>query len=210
MISRKWKFVFIHVPKTGGNSISRALLPFSESKLVEAASPVGHGSGENFWTVDPVLGSDKHFRANQYGELLGERIRDHFVFATVRNPWDRAVSLYFFRKQVAKEQQVSWIRCDDQGPETFDRAQFLRFIESGEPTQCSFLGTGQTAVHLMRFENLEADFREVCRRLGLGSLRLERINASRRPRYQDVLDLELAERIAHQFAEDVERFGYSF
>jgi hypothetical protein len=38
---------------------------------------------------------------------------------------------------------------------------------------------------------------------------LEKINASRRPRYRDVLDSELEFEIGKLYADDVERFGYS-
>lgn len=44
MISRQFKFIFVHIPKTGGNSVSRALLPYTESLLDETASPVGRSA----------------------------------------------------------------------------------------------------------------------------------------------------------------------
>lgn len=84
MISRKHKFIFIHVPKTGGNSVSRSLLPYTESCLEEAPSPAGFGSGENFWTVDPYFGSDKHFTIDMYAEKFN--VDDYFFFSILRVP----------------------------------------------------------------------------------------------------------------------------
>ena len=204
MISRRHKFIFVHIPKTGGNSVSRALLPFTESHLEEACSPAGLGSGENFWTVDCEFGRDKHFTADRYAQLVN--IRGFFVFATVRNPLDWAVSLYYFRKQTCGDVRHPWV---SEEPDVFGRAEFLRFLYSGEQTQSSFLGRGKVPVHLLRFETLSDDFRAVCRRLGLGDLVLDKINASRRPRYRDVLDSELEFEIGKIYADDMQRFGYS-
>jgi Sulfotransferase family len=200
LISRAYRFIFVHIPKTGGNSVSRALLPFTESRLEEAESPAGFGSGENFWTVDPVFGRDKHFTADHYASLMDTR--EYTFFATVRNPWDLMVSLYYFRKQTGTG---NW---QTHAPETFNKAEFRQFLRAGEPTQVSYLGG--KSVRLMRFERLEQDFAALSQRLGLGALTLDKINASRRQRYQDVLDDDLAAEIGTLYAEDVRRFGYSF
>ncbi len=200
MISRQHRFLFVHIPKTGGNSVSRALLPFTESRLEEAESPAGLGSGENFWTVDPVFGRDKHFTADHYASLMDTR--GYTFFATVRNPWDQMVSLYYFRKQTGTG---DW---QTHPPETFDKAEFRKFLQAREPTQVSFLG--RQPVRLLRFERLQQDFAALSQSLGLGALTLDKINASRRQRYQDVLDAELAAEIGTLYAEDVRLFGYSF
>jgi hypothetical protein len=200
LISRKHSFIFVHIPKTGGNSVSRALLPFTESTLEEAESPAGWGSGENFWTVDPVFGRDKHFTADHYARIMD--IRRFTVFATVRNPWDLAVSLYFFRKQTAV---FNW---QSVGAETFDKAEFLRFLHAGESAQSCYLG--RMPVRILRFERLADDFAVLCRTLGLGTLTLDKINTSRRPKYRDVLDADLAAEVGRIYAEDVDRFGYRF
>jgi len=203
MISRKHKYIFIHVPKTGGNSVSRALLPYSESHLEEAISPAGFGSGENFWTVDPELGRDKHFTVDMYAERMD--IHEYFIFSTVRNPLDWVVSLYFFRKQTGNTEEYSWLRA---GTDEFDSNEFLQFLQSGEPTQSSFFGTGQFPVHLLRFETLSDDFKEVCNRLKIRCHSLEKINSSRRPAYSEILDAELKNIIAEIYDVDFRNFGY--
>lgn len=64
------QFIFIHVPKTAGTSVGRAL---------KAAVPAG-------WRPGP------HIPAYTVLEIR----RDWFSFAFVRNPWDRMVSLWRF------------------------------------------------------------------------------------------------------------------
>lgn len=205
MISRKHKFIFIHVPKTGGNSVSRSLLPYTESYLEEAPSPAGFGSGENFWTVDPELGRDKHFTVDMYAERMS--IRDYFIFSTVRNPMDWAVSLYFFRKQVGDDADIPWSKV---GPNEFDKTEFIHFLHAGEPSQSSFLGSGEVPIHLLRFENLSDDFKKVCSILEIKHLSLEKINSSRRPDFDNILDIELKDKIVELYTCDFERFGYEY
>lgn len=200
MISREYRFIFVHIPKTGGNSVSRALLPYTESRLEEAESPAGWGSGENFWTVDPVFGRDKHFTVDDYANVMD--LRGYRLFTTVRNPWDRLVSLYFFRKQT---KLLDW---QSVGPEEFDKAEFLRFLPLAEPPQVAYLGARQ--VHVLRYERLQSDFAAMCRTLGLENVTLDRLNASRRPSYRDLLDADLVAEIGRIYAADVDRFGYRF
>lgn len=195
----------MHIPKTGGNSVSQALLPFTESNFEAAPSPQGIKSGENFWPTDRDLGRDKHNTADWYADHLD--YRDYYFFTTVRNPWDRMVSYYFFCKQLASNESPGWVT---HAPEIFSKDEFLEFLESRHPTQTSFLGTGLVHVDVMRFENLTADFERVCKKLGLENLSLGKINSSRRPRYQDILDRDLELRIGKMYAEDIERFGYKF
>ena len=179
-------------------------MPFTESHLEEAHSPAGFGSGENFWTIDFEFGRDKHFTVDRYAELID--VTDYFTFATVRNPWDWAVSLYYFRKQTHDAQQPHWV---SEKPNDFGKAEFKRFLNAGELTQSSFLGHGRVPMHLLRFETIADDFRAVCYKLGLGNLVLDKINSSRRPRFQDVLDAELQLEIGEIYAEDIWSLGYS-
>ena len=69
MISHKHKFIFTHIPKTGGTSITRALNP---------------NAGIKNKPLKEMPLKDKE---------------DYFKFTFVRNPWDRAVSMFFFRQK---------------------------------------------------------------------------------------------------------------
>ncbi|MDH3224957.1 MAG: sulfotransferase, partial [Gemmatimonadota bacterium] len=62
-----------------------------------------------------------------------------------------------------------------------------------------------------RFERLEHDFAEVCRRTELPRLQLpHRRKAVRRRDYRTYYSDALAEFVAHTNAPDIERFGYTF
>lgn len=82
MICHKYKFIFVHIPKTAGTSIGNA--------LTTVMPRFGYGS------ITPA-GTDKH---QHVLDLIGlQKSEDYFKFAFVRNPWDRHVSNYFHQRK---------------------------------------------------------------------------------------------------------------
>lgn len=76
MINHKHKFIFLHIPKTGGTSIGRAL---------QRACGIEE-KYESFYI--------------HYDDLTEDMLKEYFVFTFVRNPWDRLVSNYRFQKNI--------------------------------------------------------------------------------------------------------------
>jgi hypothetical protein len=212
MISRSKHCIFIHVPKTGGNSISTALQIYTDIQFVAANSPKGFGVRENFWPIDPIYGSIKHFSVDKWSELLGESISDYFLFGTVRDPIDRALSLYFFMKQTLIQEQMFWLEDNSEDARVrFSKSEFHKFLLSGVPSQLSFLkSSAGLDIHLMRFERLIEDFAVVCRKLGLNEASLPVINASRRPPLKHLLEAETQKLLVEVYEEDFRSFGYEY
>jgi hypothetical protein len=210
MISRTKNFLFIHVPKTGGNSVSTALQTYTDIQFVAANSPKGFGVSENFWPIDPIYGSIKHFSVDKWSELLGESISDYFLFGTVRNPIDRAISIYFFMKQTLIHKQISWLEDNSEDArDRFSKSEFRKFLLSSVPSQLSFLKlSAGLDIHLMRYERLVDDFAAVCRQLGLNEASLPVINASRRPPLKRLLDAGTQKLLVEVFEDDFRSFGY--
>jgi hypothetical protein len=210
MISRIKNFLFIHVPKTGGNSVSTALQTYTDIQFVAANSPKGFGVSENFWPIDPIYGSIKHFSVDKWSELLGESISDYFLFGTVRNPIDRAISIYFFMKQTLIHKQISWLEDNSEDArDRFSKNEFRKFLLSSVPSQLSFLKlSAGLDIHLMRYERLVDDFAAVCRQLGLNEASLPVINASRRPPLKRLLDAGTQKLLVEVFEDDFRSFGY--
>jgi hypothetical protein len=210
MISRTKNFLFIHVPKTGGNSVSTALQTYTDIQFVAANSPKGFGVSENFWPIDPIYGSIKHFSVDKWSALLGESISDYFLFGTVRNPIDRAISIYFFMKQTLIHKQISWLEDNSEDArDRFSKSEFRKFLLSSVPSQLSFLKlSAGLDIHLMRYERLVDDFAAVCRQLGLNEASLPVINASRRPPLKRLLDAGTQKLLVEVFEDDFRSFGY--
>jgi hypothetical protein len=200
MISLQKRFLFVHIPKTAGNSIQTALRDYSEDELVALRKE--QDGIERFGLRNPNYEIKKHSTLREYRDALGqEQFRDLYKFTCVRNPWDRMVSYYFTPTQT---------------PETWDRRKFRKIISKGVSVGDYLrLDNGEgdpfaNVDYIMRFENLTEDFLTVCRTLAVSPLALPRYNRSSREHYSKYYDDELRELVRTRFAAEIERFGYTF
>ena len=200
MISFQKGFLFVHIPKTAGNSIQSALRDYSEDQLVALRKE--QDGIERFGLRNPKYKIRKHSTLREYRDTLGdEQFRKLYRFACVRNPWDRMVSYYFTPTQSA---------------ESWDREKFHGII-SNAISVGDYLRLNQNEKnpfanvdYIMRFENLADDFRTVCNQLDISPVTLPQYNRSMREHYSKYYDDELREFVRNRFTEDIERFGYTF
>jgi len=200
MISLQKGFLFVHIPKTAGNSIQSILRDYSEDELVALRSE--QDGIERFGLRSPKYKIKKHSTLAEYKAALGEAQFDElYKFTCVRNPWDRMVSLYFtptqnttawdrkkFRKIVSKALPVTdYLRLDNAEEDPFGNVDYI-----------------------MRFENLIDDFRAVCGAFGISPTTLPTYNRSSREHYSKYYDDELRELVRMRFAAEIERFDYRF
>ncbi|WP_206613591.1 sulfotransferase family 2 domain-containing protein [Parahaliea mediterranea] len=181
---RPW--VFIHINKTGGSSIEKAL-----------------GAGLDHSTA-----------LEKYRQLGADAWARKFVFSVVRNPWDKVVSHYHYRVKTNQtglgEQPIpfaEWLqRCYverdsryyDQ-PRMFMAQRDWLVDEHGEML-VEFVG---------RFETLQQDFEGICQRIGVQAS-LGHAKPSDRGSYRDYYNADTQAIIAEAFAADIDSFGYRF
>lgn len=182
-------FIFIHVPKTAGTSVVRTLgIP----RIHETASDIRNRLGARRW-------------------------EGKFKFAFVRNPWDRAVSLFHFAagpsRGLCNSRYIAlsfreWLKFAyvDRHPLYFD------FPHSFGP-QLEWISDldGNVIVDFVgRFENLRQDFATICARLGLSTAVLPHYGASKHDDYRSYYKDEDVDIIAKWYKKDIEHFGYAF
>ncbi len=200
MISFQKRFLFVHIPKTAGNSIQSILRDYSEDELVALRDE--QDGIERFGLRNPKYTIRKHSTLADYKAALGEvQFGDLYKFTCVRNPWDRMVSYYF---------------TPTQSPEAWDRKKFRRII-SKAVSVADYLRLDKVEEdpfgnvdYVMRFENLADDFSTVCGTLGISPATLPQYNRSSREHYSKYYDDELRELVRTRFAAEIERFGYIF
>ena len=200
MISFQKRFLFVHIPKTAGNSIQSVLRDYSEDQLVALRKE--QDGVERFGLRNPRYKIKKHSTLAEYRAALGEGdFGNLYKFTCVLNPWDRMVSYYFTPTQVA---------------EAWDKKKFRRTILSAvsvgdylrleKDEKDPFVNVD----YVMRFESLADDFRKVCTALDVSPVTLPRYNRSMREHYSRYYDDELRELVRKRFAPEIERFAYVF
>ena len=200
MISIQKRFLFVHIPKTAGNSIQSVLRDYSEDELVALRKE--QDGIERFGLRNPQYRIKKHSTLSEYYDALGdEQFRRLYKFTCVRNPWDRMVSYYF---------------TPTQKPETWNRKKFRETISKAVSVS-DYLrldnGEGDPFANvdcIMRFENLANDFRTLCNAIGISPPALPQYNRSNREHYSKYYDDQLCELVRARFAAEIERFNYSF
>jgi sulfotransferase famil protein len=200
MISLQKRFLFVHIPKTAGNSIQSVLRDYSEDQLVALRKE--QDGIERFGLRNPNYKIKKHSTLSEYHAALGEeQFRSLYRFTCVRNPWDRMVSYYF---------------TPTQNPEAWNRKKFYGIISKivSVPDYLRLAnGEGDPFAnvdYIMRFESLADDFRAVCAAIGVSPPNLPQYNRSTREHYSKYYDDELRELVRTRFAAEIDRFGYTF
>ena len=240
--SHSQQFVFIKTRKTAGSSVEIGLsrvcgtqdiitpliTELGEEELRQNEGGIGpfnhkktlaEHRGFREWRKLLLRGKrgerySQHMTAAEIRNLLGEDLWSrYYTFTVERNPWDRALSRYWWQK-------YRWeVR---RGRTNFpDISEYLRYLEHHKPHYLSNWGhytiNNEIAVdRVLFYENLSLELEQVKREIGLsGDISLPQKKAKSGFRgdqghYSEILspdDRELIRRICHH---EIERFGYEF
>ena len=200
MLSITNKFLFIHVPKTGGNSIQNILRNYSEDDVVVLAK---HQDGiERFEVRNKNYDITKHSPLSHYKSIIEPSLYNSlFKFSTIRNPWDMLISYYFSPHRG----RVEW-----------DKNHFIQFIKNNVFPMRHFLSLTDeddfalNVDHIMKFENLSQQFHEITKLLNIEQTDLPHKNKSKKEHYSYYYDKELIDFIQEKFLEDIALGDYEF
>lgn len=227
MICRPFHCLFVHIPKSAGQSIEQFFVDRlgldwdrdREQLLLQAND-------------DPARGTEKlaHLSAAEYvrdGYLDQAEFDTLYKFTFVRNPWTRILSEYRYRNYFAhrsfrdfvlnKLPRPGW---DDQYRHIMPQYDMLH--DSRGTLLVDFVG---------RFETLQADFDRVCAKLDIEDSELPHRNKSDKKsrdtkrkvrnwlyfngensigRHSDFYDADTRDAVADYYRKDIEAFGYTY
>ncbi|WP_372605659.1 sulfotransferase family 2 domain-containing protein, partial [Actibacterium sp.] len=182
IISRKRRFVFVHIPKTGGTSLALALEARAAAEdILIGDTPKAQKRRHRLKQTQTAGRLWKHSRLADVAGLISEdEMHSFFVFTIVRNPWDRAVSYYhWLRVQKFDHPAVVLAKSGDftaflnhphtQATLSRDRAE--DYVRAPNGSACCDL--------YLRQENLRGDLAPVEAHLGF-RLTLPHVNRSAR------------------------------
>lgn len=229
IISHKHKFIFLKTQKTAGTSVEIALSKFCgtddvitpiSAKDEQIRRKMGHPGPQGH--LAPVsdygprdllkllagfkrkLRYYNHISAKDVRERIGSDVWDsYYKFCIERNPWDRVISLYYYRNRREP------------------RPTMAEFLRSGAPSVLKRLGIelysidGEVAVdRVCLFEELQDELEEVRQGLGLPEpLDLPRAKASYRKdrrHYRESYGKEERAMVEELFSQEIALHGFEF
>ncbi len=210
LVSSKNKFLFIHIPKSAGTSVTVALKKFSDSPEDVWINRLLARVGINVNWIGPFhwIRGRKHSTARQMKMMYSDSIfNEYYKFAFVRNPWALLVSYYHYIKSNEHHHRSKKVGNID----SFE--SYIRYeIKRNKINQSRFVtdSPGNDLVDFVgRFESLEKDLGTIFERLGIES-EMPHINSSTHNDYRQYYTEETANLVASHWAEDILRFGYTF
>jgi len=215
LLSLRYKFLFVHIPKTGGTSIRVALRRYKWKDpyriplflLSRLSSVTGHRLACKL---------PRHAKAVAAYEMLPREVyRALFKFAFVRNPWDLQVSSFHHiqRERPHLLKGITDFESFLRNKLNAERGYVYHFDVSIEPQSDYVVDMHRNLIvdFIGRYERFESDFEEACNRIGVPCPRIpHRRGAMDRSAYRTYYNDATAQLIADHFKSDIEMFGYCF
>lgn len=215
VISKNKKFIFVHIYKTGGNSVSRLLLPYARkrekfsqkwitryiinriNKLLEL------GDQGNKW----INGIHKHATALEIKDYIGDnKFAEYYKFTIVRNPYDFLVSLYHYIKQSPNHKKF----------QTANSFTFKKFIINEIKNNChlqsDFIADNHGKIivdYVAKLEHIDCSLSHIFKTLNIPYKKVPYSNKSERSSNEMIYyDAELLKIVNDYFKKDFELLGY--
>ena len=226
LVSHKYKFIYLKTRKTGSTSVDAFFEQFCIPDEEVANFKIKHGAVQKI-TDAGIVGSRfnggkatddwrNHKPANVVRDLLGEeKFNAYFKFTVIRNPWDKAVSLYHYHKGAKHGSFIDFIAKNmlerlsvrERGKHSID--WYIHSLE--DKPICN---------RYLRFETLREDVEQLCKDLKLQNYTMDAFphykKSNNRPHYSEfykkdgVIDEETVNHVKKFYAKEVDYFGYVF
>lgn len=225
IVCHKYKFIFLKTRKTAGTSIEIALSRYCGSEdIITLIAPreekvrqeLGYRGPQNcdvplrFLSKLEWLRMIRYRQRKQYynhakASFIQEHIDEdiwngYFKFCFERNPFDKAISRYYWQTREPRPSITDYLNETPSGPVTN-----WPIYTINDHIAVDYIG---------RYENLVEDLATVAEKIGLpGQLELPRANSAfrqNREHYSKVLDAEARARIEVICAKEIARLKYSW
>lgn len=198
MINHKHKLIFIHIPRTGGSSIEKALC------------------GKDWFNIHAP---SKHLTAYSAKKIYAEYWNKYFKFTFVRNPWDRMVSLLKYgnfygvylgvKNIINAENYFTNFKKVEYDKRYFNENQFNDYHPIERSIYQNIFGTEMNFIG--RFENLEEDFSKICLMNNIKNKKILHLEKNHnREHYCNYYDSKSKSLIEEKYYKDIKLFNYEF
>lgn len=209
MINLDKKFIFIHIHKVAGKSISRALEKNLFPSIINSNDFLHYHYKKRFLSSSIIYENEsisKHSKAIDYKNYLNSDYDNYFKFAFVRNPFDWQVSLFHYMKQHKEHFQheivknmnfpnyIEW-RCSE---DLNYQSDYI--VDSKDNIIVDTIG---------KFENIKDDIKIIENNIDF-NLQIPHINKSNHRHYSSYYDKFSKNLVIKNFEKDFHLLKYSY
>lgn len=180
IISHKHKFIFIHIPRTGGTSIECLF-----------DSEIGEGKHGSLFSIEKKID-----------------ISNFFKFSFIRNPWDITISKYFapYYHEINKLSDKSLLYfLENYFPAPNEAGD--SFHDYFDPIKMDFIGRFETRETDLDYISNKIGI-QLDPKFSVKSKEMQRKRSKKH--YTEYYDDETKQIVAERYAKDIEYFGYEF
>ena len=206
IISDKYKYVFIQLPRTGSTAIGRELCRLYDGKQILY----------------------KHSTYHEFIKVASEEQKNYFVFSCIRNPLDDAVSRFFKLKTNYRERYTDPVKLKRRSQNFVERIEtrlFHYIQENDVDFETFFLRVYRIPYNdwssldhdefdfVIRFENLQEDFDRALELIGIEQIRslpVRNKTPKRRSNYLTHYTPAAMKRAKRVFGPYMKQWGYDF
>jgi hypothetical protein len=210
IISPGRRYIFVHIPKTGGTSLALALEARAKADdILIGDTPKARRRRQRLKRLQPPGRLWKHSRLSDIDGMPGLP-DDAMIFTLVRNPWDRLVSLYHWaRDQGFDHPMIHAAKALEFEAFLQDAAVQRALRNDGAEAYVTDRSGSIRCNTFVRLEHLSADLAPVEAHLGF-AIEMPHANRSQHPPPRELYSDRACALVADIFADDIARFGYDF
>jgi hypothetical protein len=225
IISHTHRYIFIKSYKTAGTSLEAALSGHCGGEdVVTSLGDYKFNRDETGAWVHHAM-NEGNFKQHDEAETIRCQVpedvwNNYLKFSIARNPWDRAVSLFYWEKKRKPSAPVKKRFYHYLGVPFNEFAQtkrgFSAFIkgENWGNNDAFYVKDGELCVDfIIRYERLNEDFAQLCEKLGLPNMPIPQLKAGIRAKghhYSELYDEETQAIVAARHINDIQLLGYQF
>jgi hypothetical protein len=203
IISHKHKFIYIKTRKTASTSIQVLLAPHcGKNDVITPMKPITSDRIKKYNKLAKNYeGFTSHMSSKKIRKKVGKKIwNEYFKFTFERNPWDKLVSRYSFRK--VKQDFNSWVK-ELNKEKLYQWGNYEIYTIKGK-VALDFIG---------KYEHLTDDLKYVLNKINLPveNLTYEKKSRDENQRdYRSFYNEESKNIVEKIYKNEIELFGYEF